>query len=113
MNALKKKFLPTFRGVKVRLGHRSVLIQCILGGMAVIAGLIMKLDSVEWLAVIICIGCVITAEMMNTAIEWLCDLYSTKKDERIRNIKDVAGAAVLISAMAALACAVVILIRHI
>lgn len=113
MKSLKQKFSPTFRGVWVGLHHPAVLTQFILGTLAVIAGFLLRLSGEEWIAVIICIGMVITSEMLNTAAEWLCDLYSRERDERIRNIKDVAGGAVLCASFTALAVAIVILLRHI
>ena len=38
---------------------------------------------------------VISAELFNTAIEKLCDIYSTKRCEEIKYIKDLAAGAVL------------------
>ena len=56
---------------------------------------------------------VITAEILNTCIERVCDLYSNEFDERIRLIKDLAAGAVLVSAIAALLCSLIILFSHI
>jgi diacylglycerol kinase (ATP) len=38
----------------------------------------------------------LAVEAMNTAIEKLCDLYSTEYDLRIKSIKDVAAAAIFL-----------------
>ena len=62
---------------------------------------------------IMCIGMVLVCEILNTCIEKLCDLYSLKNDERIRFIKDLAAAAVLVSAFAALIIAMLILAAHV
>ncbi|MEE8808599.1 MAG: diacylglycerol kinase family protein [Lactimicrobium sp.] len=106
------KFKAAFAGVADGLGHRSVRIQYELALCAFIAGWIMKLSAEEWVAVIICIGMVITAEMLNTCIEKICDMYSTEIDERIKVIKDVAAGAVLIASLAAFVTAMVILAVH-
>jgi diacylglycerol kinase len=63
--------------------------------------------------VIICIGLVITAEILNTCIEKLCDLYSTDYSNRIREIKDLAAGAVLAASLTAFITAMVILFSHI
>lgn len=47
-------------------------------------------------------------EGMNSALEQLCNEVSSERKESIRNIKDIAAGAVLISAIGALAIAVFI-----
>lgn len=60
------------------------------------------IDRLEWIAVSICIGMVISAEIFNTSIENLCDHISPDYHERIKIIKDLAAAAVLVTAVIAL-----------
>ena len=67
--------------------------------LVVIAGWYLDIDRSEWLAVIMCIGLVWTVEMLNTALENLCDYVSPAYDPKIKTIKDLAAAAVLISAI--------------
>jgi undecaprenol kinase/diacylglycerol kinase (ATP) len=110
---MKNKFKAAFNGLKNGFLHKSVLIQYFLALLAVIAGLIMHLSALEWTIVILCIGCVITAELLNTCIEKLCNLYTTDYDEKIREIKDIAAGAVLAASLAALVIALIILFRHI
>jgi diacylglycerol kinase len=45
------------------------------------------------------VALIIGFELMNTAIEYLADVYTQEKDERIRRIKDVSAASVLTAAM--------------
>ncbi len=54
---------------------------------------------------IIC-ALVIFAELVNTALEEVCDLYSTEHDPKIKRIKDISAGAVLILAFAACVVAV-------
>lgn len=109
---MKKKFGPAFRGLLDGWKDAGIRTQMILGVLAVCAGIILKLDAAEWLAVIICISAVIAAEMINTAIERVCDLITEEYDERIRLIKDLSAGAVLAVSIGALAAAVLILVRH-
>ncbi len=109
---MKKKFQDSFHGLKLALGHRAVRIQFILGIMALIGGLIIRLDHYEWLAFIICIGMVISMEIMNTAVEKLGDYLNSEYDEKIRTIKDLASAAVLLASFAALMVCILVLIRR-
>ena len=108
-----KKFKDAFNGVKIAVKHKAVLIQFVLGLMAVIGGLIIRLDHYEWLAFIICIVMVIAAEIFNTAIEKIGDYLNINNDERIREIKDLSSGAVLICSVGALIICLLCLIRRI
>lgn len=106
------KFKYAFNGLKLCFKDKAVIIQIVLGILAIIGGLIIKLDHYEWLVFIICIGFVITSEIFNLCIERLCNLYTKEYDERIKFIKDVSAAAVTISALASLIVCVLCVIRR-
>lgn len=108
-----KKFLDAFNGLKIALNHKAVTIQIVLGIMAIIGGIIIKLDHYEWLAFIICISLVVLSEIFNTAIEKIGDYLNIEKDEKIKTIKDLSSAAVLISAIGALIVCIMCVIRRI
>ncbi len=110
---MKKKFADSFNGVKIAISHKAVITQFILGIMAIIGGLIIRLDYYEWLAFIICIASVISSEIFNTAIEKIGDYLNLEKDERIKTIKDLSSAGVLISSAGALAVCIFTIIRRI
>ena len=108
-----KKFKDAFNGLKEALKEKSVLIQCILGVMAIIGGLIIRLDIYEWLAFIICIGLVISLEIANSTIEELCDLYTSERNDKVKRIKDMSSAFVLVAAIASLVVCIVVVLRRI
>lgn len=110
---MNNKFRNAWAGIYDGLHHKSVIIQVVLGLMAIIAGIIMKLSSNEWCLVVICIGCVIGTEMINTCIELICDMYSKEIRNDIKVIKDMAAASVLIASLMSLIVAIIILIEHI
>ena len=110
---MKRKFEDAFRGVLLGFRDHAVRLQWILAAMALCAAVVLRLDVYEWLAVILCIALVVVTETLNTAIERVCDLYSTAYNEKIQYIKDLTAGAVLIASAAALICALVILFRHI
>lgn len=60
------------------------------------------ISSVEWMIVIICMALVIAMEILNTAIEKLCNLVHKEFHPGIKTVKDMAAGAVLISAVASL-----------
>ena len=80
--------------------------------MAVLGGIIIKLNYYEWIAFIICIGCVIGSEMLNTCIEKICDFIEPNYNVKIKVIKDISSGAVLIfSLMALIVCIFTVLKR--
>jgi undecaprenol kinase/diacylglycerol kinase (ATP) len=110
---MMNKFKNAWSGILCGMKHKSVLLQMILGVLAIIAGICMQLSFLEWGLVIICIGSVIATEMINTCIEKICDMYSLDTRMDIKMIKDIAAGAVLIVSLTALAVAVALLIHHI
>ena len=83
-------------------------IHCIITVLVVAAGFIFRISAAEWIGIALAIGLVISAEAFNTAIERLADVVQPDQDERIRDVKDLAAAAVLLCAMAAAAVGVII-----
>lgn len=66
-----------------------------------ILGFSFGLDRYEWMAVIFCMGLVFICELFNSALEALVDFVSEEKQPLLKKVKDLAAAAVLVSAMTA------------
>ena len=77
------------------------------------AGMMFRLSQWEWIAVLFCIGMVISAECMNTAIERLADRISQEQDPLIKQAKDCGSAAVLVLAIASAAVGLIIFVPRI
>jgi diacylglycerol kinase len=77
---------------------------------AIILGFVLRISSFEWMAMAIVIAGVFASELFNSAIESLVDLCSPDFDKRAGRIKDMAAAAVLITAVGALATGLIIFI---
>lgn len=76
--------------------------------MVIFAGFLFQIQRSEWLIILLISALVLALEAINTAIERLCDLYSTDLNPQIKLIKDLAAGAVLIAAIFALVIALVI-----
>ena len=63
------------------------------------AGFFFTLSTIEWIATIGCIGFVISMEILNTAVEHLADFVSPQHHAKIKLVKDIAAAAVFVSAI--------------
>lgn len=79
----------------------------------VIAGLVLEFQPWEWIAVVLCIGLVLSAEAMNSALETLADEVSEENRTRIGKAKDMAAGSVLIAAIASVAVASILLVQRI
>jgi diacylglycerol kinase len=79
--------------------------------MAIILGFYLQISLQTWGFVIFSIGAVLVAELFNTAVEKLGDETANgKQRQRVKNAKDTSAAAVLISALTALAIGILFLI---
>ncbi len=97
-----KSFLHAFQGLKS--GFKSQLnikIQFLAAFLVLLAARFFQFKSYEYVLVLLCIGMVITAELLNTAIELICDYIQPAQHEKIKQIKDIAAAAVLWSSFMA------------
>ena len=98
-----KSFKFAFNGLRVLFSNEhNAWIHLVAALSVVIAGLVLKISISEWVAVIIAIGLVFTAEAINTSVEKLSDFVSREKQNTIKEVKDLAAAGVLISSITAL-----------
>ena len=82
--------------------ERNFQIELVLGLAVLAMAWWLRISRVEWLAVVICCGLVLSAELFNTAIEHLADTTGPVCSKQIRVVKDVAAGAVLLAAMVSL-----------
>ena len=66
---------------------------------AILLGIVLHISTTECLIVLLCIAVVLLAEMINTAIEKLCDRIEKNFHPTIKLAKDTAAGAVLVSAL--------------
>jgi diacylglycerol kinase len=77
--------------------------------IAIVAGIIKHIGAGQWIAIIVAIGLVWITEALNTCIEKLCDFSCGNEfHPAIKIIKDIAAAAVLISAVVSVAIGVIV-----
>jgi len=65
------------------------------------AGFLFHLSAPDWCWIVVAIAIVWTAEALNTAFEFLADAASPEFHPLVRDAKDVAAGAVLVTAIAA------------
>jgi diacylglycerol kinase (ATP) len=65
------------------------------------AGFLFRVSTADWCWIVLAISIVWTAEALNTAFEFLADAASPEFHPLVRDAKDVAAGAVLVTAIAA------------
>lgn len=78
----------------------------------VAAGAALKLSPQEWCWIVAACAAVWTAEALNTAFEFLCDVASPDFHPAVKNAKDVAAGAVLLSAIGAAVIGLLVMLPH-
>jgi undecaprenol kinase len=81
--------------------------------VAVLLGIYFQISNIEWLAIIISIGLVLSLELTNTAIEEIVDSFTSDTHPGAKKAKDVAAGAVLLAALTALILGVWVFLPYI
>jgi len=104
-----QSFSHAMHGLKTSwLSEHNFRIHIILFTVSIILGVYLKINRLEWGLLIIASSLVLISELFNTAIESICDFISPQIDPRVKKIKDVAAAAVLIAAIGALIIGIIV-----
>ncbi len=91
----RRSFLFALQGLRTALStERNIKVMLAVGICAVGAGLVLRIDLLSWAVILLCCGSVISAELLNTAIETVVDLVSPEFHPLAGRAKDIAAAAV-------------------
>lgn len=112
VQSLPHAFKCAGQGVVHAFTQRNMRIDACFAVAAVALGFALRIDRSSWLAIILCIGAVMAAETLNTAIECVVDLASPEYHELAKHAKDcAAGAALILAATSVVVAAVVFIPR--
>jgi diacylglycerol kinase len=96
------KFGFAISGIQFAIRDQSsfrVHLPCAL--MVIALGWFLQLDLCSFGVLLICIGMVLAAELLNTSIEYLARAITDQHDENVRRALDVASGAVLVISLIA------------
>lgn len=97
---LINSFKYAFQGIGSAFNsERNMKIHYTFMALVIIFGFLLKISMTEWIICIALFGLVISAEMFNTAIEYVVDIASPEKQEKAKHAKDIAAGAVLVNAI--------------
>jgi diacylglycerol kinase len=105
----KEKFADAFRGVREAVGAGSSFVVHLVIAIAVlVAAAILRMDSVQWCILLLCIAGVLAAEMFNSALELLARAITLEENSYIHDALDIAAGAVLTAAFGSVAVGIIL-----
>lgn len=111
-----KKFFYALKGLLISLKEEPSLVFHFVTAaiILIICGIInQKMQIMDWIIIVLVIGLMITLELVNTAIENICDMVSFKYNKSARKIKDISAAATLLFSITSLVIGLLIFIPKI
>src|SRR5690606_1324535 len=94
-----KAFRYALRGLLLFLREPHARIHLFATTAAIVLSFILEIDTMEWIAVLLCCALVLSLEAVNSAIEHLTDLAHPDWHPTAGRVKDISAAAVLIASM--------------
>ncbi|MFH0828091.1 MAG: diacylglycerol kinase family protein [Candidatus Omnitrophota bacterium] len=112
-HGFRESLLLALKGIGyLFLFHRNMRIIFLFGIAAFLAGVRLNFKGIELVALCITITLVFMAEMFNTAIELMINMFTRKYHPLIKLVKDISAAVVLIAALNSLGVGFVLFWRH-
>lgn len=91
--------------------ERNIKVQLLVGVLAIVAGVVFKIDALSWVLVLLCIGLVLFAELVNTSIEAIVDLATQDLHPLAKRAKDIAAASVFTLSITAAVVGIIVFAR--
>lgn len=114
LHPLKESFSFAIKGIiYLFLFHRNMRIIFLLGLASFLLGVYFKLKAFEFMILCVTISIVFLAEMFNSAIELIIDMFMDKYHTLVKIIKDISAGVVLITSINALIVAYFLFFKRI
>lgn len=91
--------------------ERNIKVQLLVGVLAIVAGVVLRIDALSWVLVLLCIGLVLFAELVNTSIEAIVDLATQDLHPLAKRAKDIAAASVFTLSITAAVVGIIVFAR--
>ena len=98
----RRKFADAFDGLRLGIrGQSSFYVHGFFAALAVVALIVLGCDAFDWCLIVGCIGMVVCAELMNSAIEVLFRGLPQEARDRVFGALHISAAAVLVASLTA------------
>lgn len=110
---LGKSFKNAARGLLAVTRHeRNFRVHIVMMLYVIFFSVIGHAEKADVACFVLCFGIMLASELINTAFELLCDEVTEQYSERIRDVKDIAAGAVLVSAIASAVVGLMTFLSH-
>ncbi len=92
--------------------ERNFKVHMVFTVLVIILGLFLKLPLPEFLLLLIVISIVLIAEMVNTVMEIITDVFVKEEHFEAKKAKDISAAAVLLSAILSVVVGYLVIVKH-
>jgi len=107
------KFRDAFRGCKFGLRWQSSFaVHFFAAALVLLTARVLQVERWEWCVLLICITVVLTAEMVNSALEFLARAITSEVHPEIGRALDTGSAAVLVAAIGASVIGLAVFVPH-
>lgn len=111
---LTESFLIAARGVIHEISkERNIKIQIIISLGVIVISILLKISKIDFIIILSVCFLVIILELLNKSFEKLIDVISPNYNKELGRVKDIAAAAVLLSAFLSIIVGLLILYRPI
>ena len=93
--------------------ERNLKIQLVIGIIASLLGILLKISLIEWAIVITIIFMVFFSELVNTVVETVVDMITTEYNEKAKIAKDISAGGVTLVAVASVIIGLIIFLPKI
>ena len=96
--SFKNTFKNARKGFRLVLkSEQNIRIHLVVASLVILAGVLLKFNSVQFCILLLAISSVISAEMLNSAIEFTLDsIYHNKYNRMVGMAKDISAGAVML-----------------
>lgn len=113
MGKLIKSFMWAINGLKTAWQEEvNFRIETAVAFVVVVGGIYLQFTKLEWAFIIVSICAVLSAEIVNTAVEDLCNKIEPNTDPIIGKIKDMMGGFVLVVCVTSAIIGVMVFTNH-
>lgn len=90
----------------------SFFVHFFFTALVIAAGIVLRVSRLEWCLLILCIGLVLTAEMLNTALEWMVRAMTDQYKSELHDALDMGSGGVLLASITAVLVGLVIFVHR-
>lgn len=94
-----KSFKNAFSGIRYALKENTFKILCFIAVIILSLSFFFKISTTEIAIIIISISIVLGLELLNSQVERTLDIVNPNYNEKVKEIKDISAAAVLIASI--------------